>query len=41
MVQEAAVSLVSAAAEAGDEEFGGFYNLIMPFLTQVMFNTSL
>lgn len=36
MVQEAAVALVSAAAEAGqDEDFGRFYDVVMPFLMQV------
>lgn len=36
MVQEAAVALVSAAAEAGeDEDFGRFYDVVMPFLLQV------
>lgn len=35
MVQEAAISLVSAAAEAAEEEFGCFYDRVMPFLTQV------
>lgn len=35
MVQEAAVALVSAAAEAGQDEFGRFYDVVMPFLMQV------
>ncbi|CAM9729618.1 unnamed protein product, partial [Ectocarpus sp. 12 AP-2014] len=37
MVQEAAVALVSAAAEAGeDEDFGRFYDVVMPFLLQIL-----
>ncbi|CAN0226501.1 unnamed protein product [Pylaiella littoralis] len=36
MVQEAAVALVSAAAEAGQEEFGRFYDVVMPFLMQIL-----
>ena len=35
MVQEASVSLVSTVAETGQEGFGRFYDLIMPFLMQV------
>lgn len=35
MVQEASVSLVSAAAEAFQDEFGGFYDVVMPILTLV------
>lgn len=36
MVQEAAVALVSTAAEAcQDEDFGRYYDVVMPFLMQV------
>lgn len=35
MVQEAAVSLVSTVAETGQEGFGRFYDVVMPFLMQV------
>lgn len=36
MVQEAAVALISAAAEAcQDEDFGRYYDAVMPFLMQV------
>lgn len=36
MVQEAAVALVSAAAETcQDEDFGRYYDAVMPFLMQV------
>ena len=35
MVQEASVSLVSTVAETGQEGFGRFYDVVMPFLMQV------
>lgn len=36
MVQEASVSLLSAAAEAMQEHFGRFYDDVMPILKQVL-----
>ena len=35
MVQEASVSLVSTLAETGQEGFGRFYDVVMPFLMEV------
>lgn len=36
MVKEAAVALISAAAEAcQDEDFGRYYDAVMPFLMEV------